>query len=108
MTVTATYPPPTVTITANPDTIQVGEIATLTWSSTYANSCFIEPSIGAVDPNGSITASPAETTIYTITAIGSGGTATASLEGYTTGNWQTNYDEPGIWKIDFALNLVRR
>lgn len=42
---------------------------------------------------------------YSISGIATGlAHITASLEGYTTGNWQTNYDEPGIWKIDFALN----
>ena len=71
--------PPTVGITANPETIQPGESTTLTWSSVNAETCIIEPGVGSVAANGSITAIPDETTLYTITATGPGGTATASV-----------------------------
>ncbi len=79
VTVAVTYPPPTVNISANPVTIQVGESSTLTWSSTNADSCVIEPGIGSVDLNGSISVSPIETTTYTITVTGSGGSASADV-----------------------------
>lgn len=79
VTVTVIHPPPTVSISANPETIQIGESAVLTWSSTNANSCVIEPGIGSVQPVGSITVSPAETITYTITVTGPGGTATAGI-----------------------------
>ncbi|MBW1910616.1 MAG: IPT/TIG domain-containing protein, partial [Deltaproteobacteria bacterium] len=79
VTVTVTNPQPTVSITAEPESIQIGESSTLTWTSTNADSCVIEPGIGSVDINGSITVSPTETTTYTITATGSGGTATDSV-----------------------------
>ena len=69
--------PPTVTISADPDSILLGESATLSWSSTNADSCTIEPGIGVVATSGSMTVSPTATTTYTITATGSGGTATA-------------------------------
>lgn len=72
------YGPPSVNLSATPDSIQPGESSTLEWSSTYVNSCIIEPGIGTVPATGSITISPAETTVYTITATGSGGTATSS------------------------------
>ena len=75
---TVIHLPLTVNISANPETIQIGESAVLTWSSTNANSCVIEPNIGNVGINGSITVSPTETTTYTITATGPEGTATAS------------------------------
>ncbi|MBN1843576.1 MAG: hypothetical protein JW883_15015, partial [Deltaproteobacteria bacterium] len=78
VTVTVLYPP-TVNISANPETILLGESSTLTWSSTHADACVIEPDVGSVDPTGSITVSPTETTTYTITATGPGGTATASV-----------------------------
>ena len=70
--------PPTVTLIADPATIYIGDSSTLTWSSTNADSCVIEPGIGSVDLNGSTTVSPIETTTYTITATGLGGTTTAS------------------------------
>ena len=78
-TVTITYPVPTVSISASPSEIQLGESSTLTWSSTNANSCVIEPEIGSVNPSGSLSVSPAETTTYIITATGSGGTAVSNV-----------------------------
>lgn len=78
-TVTVIHPPPTVSISANPGTIQIGESSVLSWNSTNADSCVIEPNIGSVGVNGMITISPAETTNYTITATGLGGTATANV-----------------------------
>ncbi|MBU0985630.1 MAG: cadherin-like domain-containing protein, partial [Proteobacteria bacterium] len=69
---------PSVTISADTDSIAAGESATLTWSSNNAESCVIEPGIGSVDINGSLTVTPTETTIYTITATGPEGTSTAA------------------------------
>ncbi|MGB2929905.1 MAG: hypothetical protein WBB70_13425, partial [Desulfobacterales bacterium] len=77
--VTQQVDPPTVSLSADPETILLGESATLTWSSTTADTCVIEPGIGTVDVNGSIQVSPTETTTYTITATSLGGTATASI-----------------------------
>jgi hypothetical protein len=77
-TVTVTYPVPTVTIKAAPDTITSGQSLTLTWSSTNATGCDIEPGIGAVGPSGSQMVSPTQDTVYVITATGPGGSATAS------------------------------
>ncbi|MDF1592228.1 MAG: hypothetical protein P1P89_11980 [Desulfobacterales bacterium] len=70
---------PTVGISATPEILQVGGTATLTWNSTNATSCAIEPEIGSIDLNGSILVSPAAGTTYTITARGPGGTASASV-----------------------------
>jgi uncharacterized protein YkwD len=70
--------PPTVAITADPEEIVTGESSTLTWSSTNAESVSIDQGIGSVDVNGSVTVSPTQTTIYTITATGPGGNATDS------------------------------
>lgn len=86
-TVTVTTdPPPTVNISADPDTIQAGESSTLTWGSTDADSCVIEPDIGAVDVNGSTFVSPTQTTTYTITATGPGGAATDQAMVTVTGS----------------------
>ena len=68
--------PTTVSISADPDMVQVGGIATLTWNSINAYACEIEPGIGGVELNGAIDVSPAETTEYTITATGPGGVVT--------------------------------
>ncbi len=63
-------PPPTVNIKANPQSIVNGESTILTWNSTNASTCFIEPDIGSVGPSGTITVSPTQTTTYTVTASG--------------------------------------
>ena len=76
--VTVVYPEPTVALTAIPQSISIGESAALSWSSTYADSATIDPAIGNVPVNGSMTVSPNETTTYTITVQGPGGSATAS------------------------------
>lgn len=70
--------PPTVQIHASPETIPAGGEATLSWTSEHAESVMIDNEIGAVTPDGSVTVSPGQTTAYTITASGTGGTATAS------------------------------
>jgi hypothetical protein len=71
--------PPTASITADPDSIFLGESATLSWDSTNADLVTIDQGIGAVDPIGSLTVSPEETTTYTITAANDGGQAQASV-----------------------------
>lgn len=79
VTVTVIQPSPTISITANPETIQAGESSTLTWTSTYADFCVIDQGIGSVSMSGSLMVSPTETTTYTIMATGPGGTATANV-----------------------------
>ena len=69
---------PTVTLQAAPTSIQKGESATLTWSSTNATQLTLEPGLGTVAPEGSSKATPAESTTYTITATGPGGNADAT------------------------------
>jgi hypothetical protein len=70
---------PWVEISASPSVILQGESSTLTWSSTNANSCWINPDIGSVDLNGSLAVSPDETTTYYIYAEGPGGQMTDSV-----------------------------
>jgi RHS repeat-associated protein len=70
---------PSLSVAADPETIQLGESTTLSWSSTGADSCVIEPGIGNVAADGSIALSPAQTTTYTITGTGSGGSSSESV-----------------------------
>ncbi len=60
-------------ITADPDTIEKGESALLSWHSLNTKSLQIDQGIGSVEDNSTITVSPAETTLYTITAEGISG-----------------------------------
>jgi peptidoglycan-associated lipoprotein len=69
---------PTVTLQANPTTINRGESSTLSWNSTDATQLSIDPGVGAVNAQGSTKVSPTDSTTYTITATGPGGSASAT------------------------------
>lgn len=69
---------PTVTLQASSTLIQKGESATLTWSSTNATSLNLSPGVGSVTAEGSTRVNPADSTTYTITATGPGGSADAT------------------------------
>lgn len=66
---------PTVTLQASPAFVQKGEAVTLRWSSTNATDLVLAPNIGSVAPEGSTRVTPSESTNYTITAKGPGGSA---------------------------------
>ncbi len=72
------YYPPTVSLSAQPETIYAGQSSALTWTSSDAEHVSIDNGIGEVGPNGSMAVSPTQTTNYTITATGPGGTITDS------------------------------
>jgi peptidoglycan-associated lipoprotein len=74
----APAPQPTVTLNAFPSSINSGQTATLSWSSTNATDLDIQPGVGKVAPQGSTPVNPTESTTYTITATGAGGSATAT------------------------------
>jgi peptidoglycan-associated lipoprotein len=69
---------PTVTLSANPSTIERGQSTTLSWESKNAATLALEPGLGQVPARGSMTVSPYESLTYRITAKGPGGTADAS------------------------------
>jgi peptidoglycan-associated lipoprotein len=73
-------PSPTASIAVNPSSIQAGQSASLTWQTTNATDVSID-GIGAVQPNGSQSVNPTDSTTYHLTAKGAGGTqeATARL-----------------------------
>jgi len=71
---------PTVTLSADPTTISGDEqTARLAWSSNNATSVTISPNVGTVGTSGSLDVLPADTTIYTATATGAGGTSDQSV-----------------------------
>lgn len=67
-------PAPTATLTASPTSITSGGSSTLTWSSTNATTCF-GTGFTASGTSGSASVSPVQTTKYSITCTGSGGTS---------------------------------
>ncbi len=70
--------PPTVSLSASPSTIEVGEQTTLSWASQNGTSLVIDSGIGNVRPSGEIVVSPSNSTTYTAIVTGRGGEARAS------------------------------
>jgi peptidoglycan-associated lipoprotein len=80
---TAPPPPPppkpvTATLSANPASIQRGQSATLTWSTENATDVALDGN--KVDPSGSQTVSPTQTTTYHLSAKGASGTQEATAQ----------------------------
>jgi hypothetical protein len=121
-----TCPAPTATLAAQPTTVVLGQSSTLSWSSQYATSLDLQPGIGTVAAQGSVTVSPQLTTSYTLTATGSGGTtkvtatinvtqsapgatltgtpSTIAVGNYSTLSWSSQYAtsldlQPGIGAV---------
>ncbi len=69
---------PTVSLTAEPGTIEKGACATLTWTSSGATGATIDQGIGDVGTSGDRQVCPPDTITYQITVTGAGGTATSS------------------------------
>ena len=70
-------PAPTASITVDPNTVQKGQSATLSWQTSGATDVSID-GIGAVQPSGSQEVSPADSTTYHLVAKGAGGTEEAT------------------------------
>jgi peptidoglycan-associated lipoprotein len=68
---------PTAQMSVSPETIQKGQSATLTWSTTNTTDVSIN-GIGTVDANGSKSVTPSDSTTYRLTAKGPGGSADAT------------------------------
>jgi len=71
---------PSVALNASAVSAQAGQQVTLTWSSTNATSITLEPSVGSVAAQGSKTVRLSQSTTYTVTATGPGGSAHASAQ----------------------------
>jgi OOP family OmpA-OmpF porin len=69
---------PTAALTVSPATVTLGQTAALNWSSQNASGCDIQPAIGPVPPQGTRTITPVESTSYSLTCSGPGGTATSA------------------------------
>jgi phospholipase C len=74
-----------VSLSANPTSINAGQLSTLTWTTSNATTITFNPPVDDGEPgplslNGHATVSPAQTTTYVATVIGQGGaTAIASV-----------------------------
>ncbi len=71
-------PAPTITLSASPPTIERGQSSNLSWNSSNATSVTIDGGVGSVEPSGSRSVRPSNSTTYNARANGPGGSATAS------------------------------
>lgn len=65
---------PAISFSASPSSVEPGGCATLTWTASNADRASIDQGIGIVPASGSKQACPANTTVYTLSATGAGGT----------------------------------
>jgi peptidoglycan-associated lipoprotein len=70
-------PAPTASLTANPNSIAAGQSTTLIWRTDYATDVSIDQ-LGKVDPSGSRTVAPTESTTYHLVARNDTGTQEAT------------------------------
>ncbi|HYI13087.1 MAG TPA: PKD domain-containing protein, partial [Thermoanaerobaculia bacterium] len=92
------------TFSANPPTIQAGQSATLSWSTTNAAAVSISGAGAALPANGSVPVSPSATTTYSLVATGAGGTASAT----TTVTVEAGEAPGTLNRLRFAFTNVRR
>jgi RHS repeat-associated protein len=78
--------PPFVSISAIPNEIIPGGFAHLSWSSSGGQSAFIDNGVGAVALSGTATVNPVNTTVYTISVTGPGGSTGAEAIVTVKGN----------------------
>jgi len=71
-------PPIINSFSANKSSIEMGETAILTWTTTNAISVTISPEVGTVATSGSTTVTPTATTIYTLVAKAKSGSSASS------------------------------
>ena len=71
-------PAPTITLRAQPATIDRGAATSLQWEARNASSVSITPGLGDVPVNGNRSVNPASSVTYVATAMGPGGSASDS------------------------------
>ena len=91
-------PPPTISFKAQPNNINVGGTAVLSWTTTNATSVNI-PGVGSFPANGSTDVTPSSTTTYTATAQGTGtAQASTTVTVQSIGTRLANLQASGGWK----------
>jgi peptidoglycan-associated lipoprotein len=95
---------PSATITASPEVITAGQPTTITWKADNANDITIS-GLGTVAATGTRQLTPAESTTYTLTAKGPGGTADANAR--VTVNAMAKPEPPAISEEELFRKNVR-
>src|SRR5579883_688219 len=70
--------PPTCNLTAEPATVTAGQSVTLSWNSQNATGLELKPGLGQQQAEGSTSVTPSESTTYTLSLTGAGGTGECS------------------------------
>ncbi len=91
--------PSITSFTATPNSISSGETSTLSWNVRGQQTLTIDPGIGSVTGQNSITINPTQTTTYTLTASNSIGVDTATVEVTVT---PPGGDRPPDWIRQFG------
>jgi len=73
------FPAPTITLSASPTAIELGQSSTLAWNSTNATEVAIDGGVGTVPASGSRIVRPDVSTTYKARATGAGGAAEAEV-----------------------------
>jgi hypothetical protein len=91
----AAIPAPTLTLTLNKTTINSGDLATLTWSSTNATTV-VSSNFNASGVSGSVSVNPSTTTTYTLKVGGQSGQKESSVT-LTVNPPTPSYKSSGSW-----------
>jgi len=104
-------PAPTVSLLASPLTIDEGQPATLSWSSTDSNSCSADWT-GSSSTSGSQPVTPNVTTTYSISCDGDGGSANDSVivtvniaDGGSDGDYIGGRNDTQVFDTSFAVEF---
>ncbi len=96
---------PTSSLSVTPNSIRRGDSATLNWTSQNASNCAIQPAIGAVQPQGNMSITPADNTSYTLTCEGAGGVTTSAANvAVTVPQPKAKLCSPTVINIQFDTN----
>jgi hypothetical protein len=107
----STTPPPSITFTANPDTVPPGGSSTLSWTASDATSCTASGGWSGGRPtSGSEAVSPAVTVSYALTCTGTGGstirTVTVTVASQTPPNIENPGPQSGMIGDNVSLQIV--
>lgn len=98
---------PTVSFTANPPMVEKGTCSTLSWTYTDATEASIDNAIGEVATGGSRDVCPLQTTTYTISVTGPGGSITSSATVNVTPSMTSAALSEFVIYFDFDKSIIR-
>lgn len=93
---------------ANPSTINSGESVQLSWTSSGGKTAVIQPGSLTVNTSGSVTLRPRETTTYTLTVTGDGGSTNAETTVTVEGPARLTLNAESVPFDDQAVTLQVR